>query len=210
MVAQQQPEPMPSGPVYTLEEYYDLLELTEASPFHLEYHAGRIYLMAGRTKTHGEISAAAFLDLGIQLRGSGCRIYGEAVVIRQDAENLAYPDVVITCDPRDAKGVGATKEDRRTLYYPSLVVEVLSESTADFDLGEKAALYRAMPSMRWLIMIDSRFDEQRPLIVWGRTADGTAWERWPEEITAQAFTMPFSDAHALVIDPARWYAGSVL
>ena len=210
MVAQQRPGPMAPGPVYTLEEYCDLLELTEASPFRLEYHAGQISLMAGGTKRHGEIATAALLDLAVQLRGSGCRIQGEGVLIQQDSENTAYPDVVVTCDPRDAQGVGATREEQRALYYPCLVVEVLSESTAPFDLGEKGALYRAMPSMRWLLMIDSRGEEQRPLIVWGRTADGTVWERWSDQITAQAFTIPFSDDHALLIDPARWYAGSVL
>src|SRR5690242_5984819 len=125
MVARRRPELMAFGPVYTLEEYYDLLELTEASPFRLEYHAGQISLMAGGTKRHGEIATAALLDLAFQLRGSGCRIQGEGVLIQQDGENTAYPDVVVTCDPRDAQGVGATREAQRTLYHPSLVVEVL-------------------------------------------------------------------------------------
>lgn len=58
-----------------------------------------------------------------------------------------YPDIVVTCDERD----------RETEYYkkfPSLIVEVLSESTAAYDRGNRFSSYRKLDSLREYLLID--------------------------------------------------------
>lgn len=55
-----------------------------------------------------------------------------------------YPDVAVTCDPRDA-------DQDYAMAYPVLIVEVLSESTAAYDRGEKFARYRQLDSLEWSI-----------------------------------------------------------
>ena len=58
-----------------------------------------------------------------------------------------YPDVVVSCDPRDhAAG--------QFIAHPTLIAEVLSESTAAFDRGNKFAAYRTLPSLREYVLVD--------------------------------------------------------
>jgi len=62
-------------------------------------------------------------------------------------QNLCYPDVFVTCDPRDL-----TTE--RVFVAPTLVVEVLSPSTGNYDRGLKFALYRRLASLKEYVLID--------------------------------------------------------
>ncbi len=64
-----------------------------------------------------------------------------------------YPDIAVTCDPRDLADLR-----RRVLAYPSLVIEVLSPSTALYDQHGKFDLYRQMPTLREYVLVDSIAD----------------------------------------------------
>ena len=69
---------------------------------------------------------------------------------RIEAHNrFFYPDVMVTCDPRD-------QETENYKRFPKLVVEVLSESTEAFDRGDKFADYQALESLEEYVLINTR------------------------------------------------------
>jgi Uma2 family endonuclease len=67
----------------------------------------------------------------------------------ESANCFFYPDVFVTCDPRDR-----TAETDYFKLHPILVAEVLSESTAAFDRGRKFGIYRELESLREYVLVD--------------------------------------------------------
>jgi Uma2 family endonuclease len=113
-----------------------------------EFIAGELFAMGGARREHVVVSlnlAAAFKQ---RLRGGPCQAYVADLKLRVEAAKaFFYPDVMVSCDPRDhAAGPFIT--------HPILIVEVLSESTAGFDRGDKFAAYRTLPSLREYVLVD--------------------------------------------------------
>ena len=81
------------------------------------------------------------------------------------ADAFFYPDVMVSCDPGDHAA-------SQFIANPTLIVEVLSESTAAFDRGEKFAAYRTLPSLQEYVLVDipSRRVETLPACVGRRLA----------------------------------------
>ena len=92
MVAEQQ------GPVFTHDEYEELEE--HATERH-EYHRGYVFAMSGGTLNHSQISGNVYALVRAAVRGGRCRAFTEAVRVRATASDDVYPDVSVTCDPRD-------------------------------------------------------------------------------------------------------------
>ena len=88
-------------------------------------------------------------ELGNRLRGRACRVLPSDMRVKVSPTGLyTYPDVVVVCDqPQFAD------EQRDTLLNPTLIVEVLSESTKDYDRGEKFEHYRMLPSLSEYVLI---------------------------------------------------------
>ncbi len=128
----------------SLKEY---LRLDEASEVKLEYHAGHVYAMSGGALRHNRIS---FLIAAALTARTGCRVVVESqrVCVDNPIHDHAYPDVVLYC------GEPAFADDKqRTLLNPTIVAEVLSDSTERNDRGWKMEAYTQIPSLReyWLI-----------------------------------------------------------
>lgn len=115
-----------------------------------EFSDGRISAFPGGTLIHAAIAGDVFALLHANLRGTPCRVF-IADVLTTTSYSARYPDVVVTCDPRDTENLTA-----RTLRYPNLIVEVLSESTASVDRGAKLDEYRSLESLEEYVLIDSR------------------------------------------------------
>ena len=122
------------GPLFTRDEYEEFEQ--RAGERH-EYHGGYVYAMSGGTLNHSQISGNVYALLRAAVRGSNCRAFTDAVRVRATASDDVYPDISVTCDPRDLADLR-----RRVMAYPSLVVEVLSPSTALYDQNGKFDLYR--------------------------------------------------------------------
>lgn len=113
-----------------------------------EYVAGEVFAMVGVRQVHNIATLNLAAALRQSLKGSPCRVFVESVKTRVEAADCYfYPDVVVTCDARDR----ATPD---YLSHPLLVVEVLSESTAAFDRGDKFAAYRKLPSLQEYVLVD--------------------------------------------------------
>lgn len=126
-----------------------------------ELVGGEIVAMAAPSETHGTITGNVWgvIDAGLRDRPPCRAVIGGGVAI--DEQNWVQPDVVATCAPPEA---------RRHVAEPVLVVEVLSESTHDRDLGSKLQRYIALPSVREVWLIDSAV---RWVQIWRRS--GEAW-----------------------------------
>ena len=120
----------------------------ETQPGRNEYVAGEVFAMIGVRQSHNVATGNLYNVLRRELKGSPCRVFIESVKTRVEAANcFFYPDVVVTCDPRDR----LTPE---YLSHPLLVAEVLSESTAAYDRGAKFAAYRKLDSLQDYVLID--------------------------------------------------------
>jgi Uma2 family endonuclease len=101
---------------------------------------------AGGMERHARIAAELIMLIGPAVRP--CRIYGSDRRLEM-ARSTRYPDLSVTCDPRDYA-------DGLVMRHPKLLVEVLSETTAREDLGPKMREYQAIDTLEEYLMIDSR------------------------------------------------------
>jgi Uma2 family endonuclease len=147
-------------PAHTVRySYHEYLVLERTSNTKHEYLGGQIYAMAGGTPDHAAIAANVVALLNVQLRGKGCRVYTSDLRVRAVETGLAtYPDVTVVCGRFEAD-----PEDASTAINPTVVVEVLSPSTADYDRGEKFEHYRRIPTLREVVLVahDERLVEVR-------------------------------------------------
>ena len=130
----------------TPEEY---LALERKAEYKSEYLAGEMFAMSGASPRHVLIVTNVVAELRGQLKQRPCTVYSSDLRVKVSPTGLyTYPDVVVVCDqPQFAD------EQRDTLLNPTLIVEVLSESTKDYDRGEKFEHYRTLPSLSEYVLI---------------------------------------------------------
>jgi len=129
----------------------DYLEIEKISPIKHEYMQGQILAMAGASKAHVIITGNLSAQLINHLRGSGCLAYATDMKVRLPSLNIFYyPDFAITCDERDR----VSEED--FILHPRVIIEVLSDSTAAFDRGDKFADYQTIPELEEYLLIEQK------------------------------------------------------
>ena len=130
----------------TVEEY--LILERESNEKH-EYVNGEIFAMGGASPNHGLIVTNVIGELRTQLKKRPCTIYPTDLRVKINPTGLyAYPDVVVVCgEPQ------FDDDNKDTLINPTLIVEVLSETTKDYDRGGKFAHYRTLSSFLEYILI---------------------------------------------------------
>ncbi|MBC7909685.1 MAG: Uma2 family endonuclease [Pyrinomonadaceae bacterium] len=130
----------------TPEEY---LSFERQAAYKSEYIDGVIYAMSGASLTHNTIVSNLIIELGTQLKDKPCRALPSDMKVRlPDSRKFFYPDVSVVC------GEPQFHDDRSdVLLNPILVIEVLSESTAAFDRGEKFQAYQLVESLQEYLLI---------------------------------------------------------
>lgn len=166
-------------PYLTPDEY---LELETHSPIKHEYFDGEAFAMAGASDAHVTISLNLASELRSHVRGSGGRAFISDLKVRiESRDRFFYPDVLVTCDPRDT-------DNRQFKCFPKLIVEVLSPSTESFDRGDKFSDYRQLDSLQEYVLISS---QHRRVEVFRRHRDGLwlfqSYEDSPDN--AESFTL---------------------
>lgn len=138
------------------------LELEETSHEKHEYQDGERFAMAGASDAHATIALNAGAILRRPVRARGCNVFLNDMKVRVDAVNAYYyPDLLVTCDPRD-------KQSTHAKAHPSLIIEVLSNSTQGFDRGAKFFNYQTIESFQEYVLISQdvmrveRFFRQGP------------------------------------------------
>ena len=172
---------------------------------------GVLVAMAGASESHVDVASNLNTELGQVLKNSPCRVGGSDQLVYQPSRDKGvYPDLTVTCQPREY--ARDTKNRDRALLNPTLVVEILSPSTAHRDLGLKGEGYRSIPSLQEYVLVD-------PSTAWVRTlrrVDGGWLETTVTDIAAAVrfesldVTMalddiyrdvPLSDRSLIVIEP---------
>lgn len=150
--------------------YQDYLDLEKDPEIRYEYHDGFIVAMAGGTPQHGLITMNFGSELHSKLKsmGMGCSLFSSDVKVRIEQTNRTfYPDASLVCEPPIT-----SEKDKNAIINPSLILEVLSDSTALFDMGEKFAHYRQIESLREYVLVSQT---ESLVIANYRTPDGT-WD----------------------------------
>jgi Uma2 family endonuclease len=126
---------------------FDYLTFDNASQERHEYVGGRIHAMTGGTMRHNRLSLNIARMLGNRLDGSPCQVFINDMKLHvQAADSVYYPDVFVYCGSSIAN-------DENVAQDATLVVEVLSESTASIDRREKLSAYQKLQSLRayWIV-----------------------------------------------------------
>jgi len=129
-----------AAPYITPEEY---LERERQAETKSEYLRGEVFAMAGGTLRHARIVTSLVRRLGDKLSRRPCDVYSTDVRLAISQASLyTYPDVMVIC------GESVAIDDRQdTVTNPLLIVEVLSDSTKNYDRGQKFQYYRSLPSL---------------------------------------------------------------
>lgn len=146
-------------------DYADYLAALDASSLKLEYCDGVIYALAGGTLAHAQLAAATI----VALRGAlpkTCLISTSDLKIRVEETDLStFPDVSVVCgDARESA------LDPNAIVNPTILVEVTSRSTEDYDRGDKLSHYKQVPALAAVIFVSHK---ARRITVVSR--DGTGW-----------------------------------
>ncbi|MXV73336.1 Uma2 family endonuclease [Candidatus Poribacteria bacterium] len=130
----------------TPEEY---LDWERKAPFKNEYLSGQILAMSGASRAHNLITGNILTDLNNQLVERECVTFISKMRVKaRPITSYFYPDVTVVCDePRFEDDVFDT------LLNPTVVVEVLSRSTATYDKGEKFEAYKQIMSLQEYILV---------------------------------------------------------
>lgn len=137
----------PQQQYYTPKEY---LELEETAEYKSEYIDGRIVPMAGASLNHNRLILNFSLYLKPTLTGKDYEVFLSDVRLWIPRYRIyTYPDVMLIA------GEPVLQENRNdTVTNPSIIVEVLSKSTKNYDQGDKFDYYRSIPEFREYVLID--------------------------------------------------------
>jgi Uma2 family endonuclease len=113
--------------------------------------------MSGGSKNHSAIAGNCLLLLKLHLRGSQCSVFNSDLKVNiLKTRNYTYPDLSVTCEPRDSSST-------QYITYPCLIVEVLSSSTEAYDFpaetlrerGKEFEKYRRNPNLIDYVLVSS-------------------------------------------------------
>jgi len=132
--------------VMSVEDYLILNRNSKDTRY--EYLDGDVRMLAGGSPDHSIIIANLTSAIKGPLKGSPCRVYNSDVQLKLTEKRYVYPDITISYDERD-------RNQKETIHYPLVVVEVLSPTTEAIDRGKKAAYYRSCQTIQEYMMVDS-------------------------------------------------------
>lgn len=147
---------------YTPEEYF---AIERESDIRHELLDGEVYAMAGASPEHELIVSDVDTSLKTQLRGKGCRVYISGLRLKVSQRSYFYGDLSVVC----GEPLFVLESGLKSLINPTVVIEVLSPSTAEFDRGEKFRRYQSIESLQEYVLID----QYKPIIeVYTRQPNG--------------------------------------
>ena len=145
----------------------EYLELERAAEFKSEFFEGEMFAMAGGTPQHSLIATNLAREFGNRLKGGPCVAYNADLRIKIEATGLfTYPDLSVICGSLQ---FADSTED--TAVNPTVLVEVLSDSTEAYDRGRKFEHYRQIPTLQAYLLVSQQAPRVEQFI---RQAEG----RW--------------------------------
>jgi Uma2 family endonuclease len=182
----------PARRVTATEDEY--LAFERSSPERHEYVNGEIIAMAGGSPRHAALAMNVGRELGNRLEGRPCAVLSSDCRVHVPATGLyTYPDVTVACGKAELHA-----QDRNVLLNPTLIVEVLSDSTEAYDRGAKFAHYRRIPTLVAYVLVSQ---SERRIELFQRATE----DRWEltERVGEGVLAIPALD---IVLDLDRIYA----
>jgi Uma2 family endonuclease len=132
--------------------YAEYVAIANDTELKYEYVAGEVVAMAGGTVDHARLIGRATALLDRALDGRPCVVLPSDLRIRiRAADRSTYPDLQIVCGQPERD-----PDDDHAIVNPTVIVEVLSDSTAGLDRTEKFAAYRRLVSLREYVLVSQR------------------------------------------------------
>jgi Uma2 family endonuclease len=136
-------------PYFTPEQY---LTFDRSSDRDHEYFFGEIIPVESGKPTHGRITANTITAIASRLSTTNCAVYSSSLRVCVDGKSAyAHPDLSVVCGTLEY-----TDDTRDTVTNPKVIVEVLSPSTLNYDLGPKARLYWKIATLTDLLFVDQK------------------------------------------------------
>jgi Uma2 family endonuclease len=147
--------------------YAQYVALERHSSTKHEFVDGEIYAMAGGSEEHSALASEILRALGNALGDRPCRAHTSDLRIYVEAVGMAtFPDGSVVCGPLEQHA----PSPEATALNPTVLLEVTSDSSEDYDTGEKLEAYRTIPSVRDYILVSHR---ERRITVHQRGDDGS-------------------------------------
>ena len=157
-----------------------------------EFYKGEVYAMSGASLSHNIVFSNVFGILSDKLRGKVCKPFGSDLRIHIPQNSLyTYPDISIVCGK-----IETTDSKFDTITNPSVIIEILSASTRDYDKGSKFTLYRDIASLKEYLLIDS---ERISIEKFIRKSDGS-WQFTEHKVLEQTFQIDTIETVILLKD----------
>jgi len=138
----------------SFEDYFEGEAHAAAGAPKREWFHGVVYPMSRGTPEYGRITSRATIVLGNALPAT-CQVYSSDTMLFIEAANLAtYADLSVVCGPLETITVRKHgKSLGQAVTNPTVVVEVLSESTERYDRDRKFQAYAQIASLREYVLI---------------------------------------------------------
>ena len=147
--------------------YAEYVAIANDSELKYEYAAGEIIAMSGGTVSHGRLIGQLSNLLNQRLADKACIVLPSDMRVRiRAADRSTYPDLYVVCGEPEL----ATDDDH-AIVNPTVIFEVLSDSSASSDRIDKFAAYRRLPSLREYVLVSQ---QERRIEVFLR--DGRRWQ----------------------------------
>lgn len=148
-------------PVRTATSFEEFLEFERFSPVRHEFIDGNLFVMAGGTDRHNQLTIRVLTRASLAVEGSDCVVYMADMLVRTPSGVGYYPDVFASQEAVD----GA-----RVKHQPCFIAEVLSESTEAIDRGEKLLNYAQFEHLETYVLISQVTPQAE---VYSRQPDGS-------------------------------------
>src|SRR5664279_288598 len=146
--------------------YADYVALEMFSACKHEFLDGEIYAMVAGSEEHSGLAAAMIRALGNAVGDRPCRLHTSDLRIYVESVGLAtFPDCSVVCGPLQQH----EPSPKATALNPTILVEVTSDSSEDYDRGLKLEYYRTIPTLREYVIVSHR---ERRIVVETRSNDG--------------------------------------
>jgi len=183
---------------YSFADYMAMEELSEERH---DYYYGELFAMAGSTKNHNNI----ILNIGILLKAnkkSGCDVFIDGMKLEIEKNQFyVYPDLIYTCNDN-------LKGDDLYVKNPSLIFEVLSDSTTSYDKDVKLKYYKRIKSLNYYVLVAQK---EIRVEVYSRIDDTEIWQYQTFETTNEiiefdrlGFSLPVATIYdSIEFEPAK-------
>jgi Uma2 family endonuclease len=173
----------------TPEEY---LKLERKAEFKSEYSSGHVYVLTGASWNHLQIVANLTTILRPPLRARGCTaLPSELKVWIAARRKFFYPDITIVC------GRPQFYDERQdVITNPTLIIEVLSDSTAAYDRGDKFLAYQQLDSLRGYVLVS----QHQPAVEQYVKMENGAWQYMAHIGLESSLTLPAVDCPLALSD----------